>query len=1277
MMAIDIENSQQQQGTLFNNTASSSANHSYVNVREGTRQATRIVKTMNKTMDSEGPDELSRPSTSASSRSDVRMRKLQRVGTALWDYQARENDELSLRPGSLVKIVSEECGEDGWMIAQIDNKKGMVPKNYVVLVGIQPSIISADDVKRTPKLLGSGGFADVYLGYYKGQDVALKVSRSDQDKEALVREALILSRMNHKNIVGFFGLSLNPHFIVLELCEGKTLFNLGRQMISSDVLTVIGWSRQVGEALQYLHSQDVSLVYADLKAENVLIKELPCVCGLSDDSWQKISNYTRANICRKCNGTRIDMLTLKLADFNVTRRIDVKRDSCTGSILWMSPEVITDKNFSKSSDVWSFGIFLWEIFSRKIPFKNCEINTIMHAILIKTETLPLPINLPYELRIIFEECWRKLPDERPSISEVLMHLQTAEDNVDSKFKWELKEEQFIEERHDENDVLENIENDSHKITIPLEVFMCMERLGGDSKLRGMIKKLVGFNNTPTPAKRLKKNKLDKGSIGLPIDFRHNVSAQLQNTSPTIGIKTSSNDKLIVIRCLGYEDKEEEMVTKPQHHRSHDSLLDQNKDDKCSAIYSTLPRHRQKAKSQCQEMTDCSKLDFNEDNRKNGTRLGRHRHDYLKLSPCPCVCQKQQHIIHKRIKHTRMNTPLKVTTVENKFERQMEERADFNEFDETSTDIQTAERKLNRSNAVRPKINESKQKSELNHSSSSPSLEGFVVVGGSGCEDIHNSHETTNKSVELPDLFSRKLSPPQQQHSSAPCSSRLSTQNDIISNINGKVKRSRKPSNEQIPNSTFYLNRLDECSDSPPISTDRRSSGRLGWVKTFFGTSPRQSTSVEEFVIGEQSAFSDKVITPAECFHPHHRKEKDEHQYTHLCALCPATKLLPLIWLTSAPQLPKTPLLITGTYTKRFVPQERQRQCVEATKHIFLPGNRRAVAISPTGNGNESKDRFSLNTMIRMKQINNNQISDKPFQNFTQMPNPARSCTDLHAQAILHQQHPLIQNSALLTPDKIETTFHQRSRSSENPISTLQQRSSPNNLIQILQRPVPSNGPILNPSYVPMSENQQQKASNLQTLRIKTKAAPVPLPRTMVSNANIASNNNDQSWPTSQAPILNKIETTSATRSIPRPNSLHLLPPPAQINRPNTQSPINTATTSNSFITNSSVSIGTGYNQLTHCDSGIDPEAGTDENSSEEKTFTEFPVTANISSRSHRYPDGTLRLGTVIPPQLPTNPPLVSAPPLPPKRTNKLIRVVDGSRIPPIPKNIATRKVNRF
>uniref|UniRef100_A0A914LYF2 Protein kinase domain-containing protein n=1 Tax=Meloidogyne incognita TaxID=6306 RepID=A0A914LYF2_MELIC len=88
----------------------------------------------------------------------------------------------------------------------------------------------------------------------------------------------------------------------------------------------------------------------------VLIKEIPCLCGLDDESWKIVTNYTKNNSCRKCKGLRIDLITLKISDFNVSKNGTlIKNDeSCDGSVPWMSPEVLECNGVTTMIDVWSF-----------------------------------------------------------------------------------------------------------------------------------------------------------------------------------------------------------------------------------------------------------------------------------------------------------------------------------------------------------------------------------------------------------------------------------------------------------------------------------------------------------------------------------------------------------------------------------------------------------------------------------------------------------------------------------------------------------------------------------------------------------------------------------------------------------------------------------------------------------------------------------------------------------------------------------------------------------
>ncbi|KAI1714879.1 protein tyrosine kinase domain-containing protein [Ditylenchus destructor] len=506
--------------------------------------------------------------------SEIRFRDPKRqVGTAYFDYQAREHDELSLKRGSVVEIIKKDCDEDGWIEAKIDNKRGMVPKNYIGLIGSQPNLIEFSQIQNSTKIIGTGGSSDVYLGTFRNQQIALKIPKKKQGmdvmkiREALEREALFLSRLKHDHIVGFIGMSLHPMLLVLELCEGGTLFNLCRRMSSSDALTVVTWAKQVASAMEHLHNREDPLVHADLKADNVLIKEIPCECGLNSDNWKDPSNYPEEDgpmqyVCRECGGRPLKFLTLKLTDFGLSRSVNTKRGSICGSWSWMPPEVIEKNQYSKQSDVWSFGVFLWEVLSCKIPFTNYDAHVIMIAIVERKKTLPLPENCPEELQAVFGGCWKRRAAERHSFSTIIKLLEEAEQVIDIKYKWNVTDEN---QKHDKtHQTLSEIAREIEEGKIKLDHWI--------TQWNALAKGVTLPPPAPVTRRKGKKGKLDKHSIGAPLDFRHNVEIKEVKGSPDGSSQTDPDSKRFVIN-LKYpepsvpEDPEpssERIPTTPRH-----------------------------------------------------------------------------------------------------------------------------------------------------------------------------------------------------------------------------------------------------------------------------------------------------------------------------------------------------------------------------------------------------------------------------------------------------------------------------------------------------------------------------------------------------------------------------------------------------------------------------------------------------------------------------------------------------------------------------------------
>ncbi|XP_063630408.1 tyrosine-protein kinase receptor-like [Cydia splendana] len=264
------------------------------------------------------------------------------------------------------------------------------------------------------KALGQGAFGEVYQGLYRhganNQELPVAVKTlpelsTGQAESDFLMEAAIMAKFRHANIVHLIGVCFDSHprFIVLELLAGGDLKNFLRESRPrperASVLTMkdlLLCSIDVCKGCKYLESN--RFIHRDIAARN---------CLLSSRGPGRV---------------------VKIADFGMARdiyRADYykKGGKAMLPIKWMPPEAYIDGVFTIKTDVWSFGVLLWEVFSLGVmPYTGCANREVMEMVS-SGGRLEKPYGCPQEIYRLMCDCWNPTPTERPSFANMLVQLE--------------------------------------------------------------------------------------------------------------------------------------------------------------------------------------------------------------------------------------------------------------------------------------------------------------------------------------------------------------------------------------------------------------------------------------------------------------------------------------------------------------------------------------------------------------------------------------------------------------------------------------------------------------------------------------------------------------------------------------------------------------------------------------------------------------------------------------------------------------------------------------
>ncbi|KHJ45150.1 kinase domain protein [Trichuris suis] len=293
---------------------------------------------------------------------------------------------------------------------------------------------------RFGRKIGSGSFGTVYKGHWFGPVAIKKLNIGEPGPaqlQAFKNEVAVLKKTRHVNILLFMGWVREPHLaIVTQWCEGSSLYkhlHVNEPRTEFSVYQIVDIAKQTAQGMDYLHSKNI--IHRDLKSNNIF---------LTDDWTVKVGDFGLATVKTRWSGSQ-------------------QSNQPTGSILWMvakrAAEVIrmeVTNPYSHQSDVYSYGIVLFELTSNQLPYAHInnkdQILFMVGRGFLKPDLNRLRPDVPNALRKLIETCIRFQPSERPEMKKILGALESISRSL-PKLQRSTSEPQLYRSHFDATDLL--------------------------------------------------------------------------------------------------------------------------------------------------------------------------------------------------------------------------------------------------------------------------------------------------------------------------------------------------------------------------------------------------------------------------------------------------------------------------------------------------------------------------------------------------------------------------------------------------------------------------------------------------------------------------------------------------------------------------------------------------------------------------------------------------------------------------------------------------------
>lgn len=334
--------------------------------------------------------------------------------TLMFHYTDRTDPPLSMFDifiivcGSGALLIIPAVGFSFWLYRERKRKRSILPFTQIDIKerGVKEPIIDYSELHMMGPPIGKGSDGIVNKANYRGAIVAVKTfisSSINTSLEDFSREMRNLSSLSHPNIVYLVGSCTTPSpCIVMEYVERGSLLDIivqkPKQLTGKRIKRI---AREVALGMTYLHGISPPLIHRDLKSANILI----------DKNWHA-----------------------KITDFGISRQlVPTTMTHRVGTTRWTAPEVLSygEHHYSTKADVYSYGILLYELLTRRTPFDDLAWDYKVEIAIMEGTRPGVPDKVRKkrpEFVELMERCWDHNPDLRPTFAQIIEILASLDGN---------------------------------------------------------------------------------------------------------------------------------------------------------------------------------------------------------------------------------------------------------------------------------------------------------------------------------------------------------------------------------------------------------------------------------------------------------------------------------------------------------------------------------------------------------------------------------------------------------------------------------------------------------------------------------------------------------------------------------------------------------------------------------------------------------------------------------------------------------------------------------